>query len=83
MLTNISPQQTILQESDAPSKAGQEGHYQAGSEQDGIDIVMGDRDETVAEMEEADIDEGIAIDMDAPGDIAGTPETSSPPVSHS
>lgn len=83
MLTNISPQQTVLQESDAPSEADQDGRCQSSSEQDGVDIVMEDRDETVAEIEEADTHEVTSNDTDAPANAAGTPESSSSPSSHS
>ncbi|KAL3755984.1 hypothetical protein ACJRO7_002949 [Eucalyptus globulus] len=79
MLTSCSNQQMMIQESENPEKAGEEVKMQSSLEQDGIDVVMGDRDVTVAAMEEADVEEGISADMDTFGEIVGPSETSSPP----
>ncbi|KAI4324877.1 hypothetical protein MLD38_030323 [Melastoma candidum] len=83
MLTNISPRQTTLQESDAPSEVVQDGRCPSSSEQDGVDIVMEDRDETTtAEIEESHIDEGTSNDAEAPTNITETPESSPSPSGH-
>ncbi|KAK3447439.1 hypothetical protein EUGRSUZ_A02962 [Eucalyptus grandis] len=79
MLTSCSNQQMMIQESENPEKAGEEVKMQSSLEQEGIDVVMGDRDVTVAAMEEADVEEGISADMDTFGEIVGPSETSSPP----
>ncbi|XP_030469112.1 uncharacterized protein LOC115687616 [Syzygium oleosum] len=82
MFTSCSNQQMMIQDSDNPEKASEEDKLQSNLEQDGIDVVMGDRDETMAAMEEADVDEGISADMDTFGEIVGPSETSSsPPIS--
>lgn len=82
MLTSCSNQQMMILDSDNPEKASEECKLQSSLEEDGIDVVMGDRDEKMAAMEEADVDEGISADMDTFGDIVAPSETSSsPPIS--
>ncbi|KAF8044398.1 hypothetical protein BT93_A2402 [Corymbia citriodora subsp. variegata] len=82
MLTSCSNQQMMILDSDNPEKASEEGKTHSSLEQDGIDVVMGDRDATVAAVEEADVEEGISADMDTFGEIVGPSETSSsPPIS--
>ncbi|XP_050386230.1 uncharacterized protein LOC126802625 [Argentina anserina] len=69
--------QSVLQKTDEPEKASEEPKLHSDSVQNGVEPVVGDRDEVMVEVEQADIDDDMAIAMDAFEDIVGSSETNS------
>ncbi|PON41464.1 Protein phosphatase 4 core regulatory subunit R [Parasponia andersonii] len=67
------PQSTI--EPNEPEKANEEPEMQSSSVQNGVEHMSGDGDEVMAEVEEADIDDNMTIDMEAFEDLVGSSET--------
>ncbi|XP_011015696.1 PREDICTED: uncharacterized protein LOC105119270 [Populus euphratica] len=62
-------------ESDKPSE---ELQVQSSLVQNGVEPVVGDGDEIMSEVEEADIDDDMTIDMEALEEIVASSETNSP-----
>lgn len=61
-------------ESDKPSE---ELQVQSSAVQNGVEPVVGDGDEIMTEVEEADIDDDMTIDMEALEEIVASSETNS------
>lgn len=59
-----------------PEKASEEAQPQSNPIQNGVEPVVGDRDEIMTEVEEADI-EDMTIDMDAFQEMVGSSEANS------
>lgn len=74
--TDPYPQQALEKpaESDKPSE---ELQVQSSLVQNGVEPVVGDGDEIMTEVEEADIDDDMTIDMEALEDIVASSETNS------
>ncbi|XP_061995647.1 uncharacterized protein LOC133713629 [Rosa rugosa] len=69
--------QSVLQKTDEPEKASEEPKLHSDSVQNGVEPMVGDRDEVMVEVEQADIDDDMAIAMEAFEDIVGSSETNS------
>lgn len=74
--TDPYPQQALEKpaESDKPSE---ELQVQSSLVQNGVEPVVGDGDEIMTEVEEADIDDDMTIDMEALEEIVASSETNS------
>lgn len=74
--TDPYPQQALEKpaESDKPSE---ELQVQSSLVQNGVEPVVGDGDEIMTEVEEADIDDDMTIDMEALEDIVASSDTNS------
>ncbi|CAK7339923.1 unnamed protein product [Dovyalis caffra] len=59
------PYPQVLEKPDESDKASEELQVQSGSTQNGVEPVVGDGDEIMTEVEEADIDDDMTIDMEA------------------
>ncbi|EOY20547.1 Serine/threonine-protein phosphatase 4 regulatory subunit 2 [Theobroma cacao] len=71
--TNPYPQ---MMPNPEPEKASEEAQPQSNPIQNGVEPVVGDRDEIMTEVEEADI-EDMTIDMDAFQEMVGSSEANS------
>ncbi|XP_041013096.1 serine/threonine-protein phosphatase 4 regulatory subunit 2-like isoform X2 [Juglans microcarpa x Juglans regia] len=80
--TDPYPQAT-MQKTDEPEKAREEPEAQPNSAQNGVEPVAGDRDEVMTDVEEADIDDEMTIDMEAFEEIVGSAETKAEPTANS
>ncbi|XP_002520013.2 serine/threonine-protein phosphatase 4 regulatory subunit 2 isoform X2 [Ricinus communis] len=79
--TEPYPQST--QKQDEPDKAHEEPQLQHNSIGNGIEPMAGDGDEIMAEVQEADIDDDMTIDMEAFEEIVGSAEQNSTPTGSS
>ncbi|KAL6122959.1 hypothetical protein ACLB2K_075483 [Fragaria x ananassa] len=68
--------QSALQNAVEPEKASEEPKLHSDSMQNGVEPMVGDRDEVMVEVEQADIDDDMAIAMEAFEDIVSS-ETNS------
>ncbi|KAK9272803.1 hypothetical protein L1049_003181 [Liquidambar formosana] len=73
----------MIQKPDEPDKGSEEPQLHRESVPNGVEPMVGDRDEIMAEVEEADIDDDMTIDMEAFEEIVGSSETNSLPTSNS
>lgn len=69
--------QPMVQNSAEPNKATEEPKLHSDSVQNGVEPMVGDRDEVMAEVEQADIDDDMTIAIEAFEDIVGSSETNS------
>lgn len=81
--TDPYPQLTILQKADEAEKASEEPKPHLNSVQNGVEAVVGDRDEVMTDVEEAEIDDEMTIDMEAFEEIVGSSEPKSEPAADS
>ncbi|XP_062145568.1 uncharacterized protein LOC133853237 [Alnus glutinosa] len=81
--TDPYPQLTILQKADEAEKASEEPKPHPNSVQNGVEAVLGDRDEVMTDVEEAEIDDEMTIDMEAFEEIVGSSEPKSEPATDS
>ncbi|XP_010087495.2 serine/threonine-protein phosphatase 4 regulatory subunit 2 [Morus notabilis] len=80
--TDPYPHSTI--EPNEPDGASEELKQQSDSVENGIEHAVGDKDEVMVEVEEADINDNMTIDMEALEDIVvpGPSETSATPTNN-
>ncbi|KAL6291797.1 hypothetical protein ACE6H2_009307 [Prunus campanulata] len=69
--------QPMVQNSAEPNKSTEEPKLHSDSVQNGVEPMVGDRDEVMAEVEQADIDDDMTIAIEAFEDIVGSSETNS------
>ncbi|KAI5347330.1 PREDICTED: serine/threonine-phosphatase 4 [Prunus dulcis] len=69
--------QPMVQNSAEPKQATEEPKLHSDSVQNGVEPMVGDRDEVMAEVEQADIDDDMTIAIEAFEDIVGSSETNS------
>lgn len=69
--------QPMVQNSAEPKQATEEPKLHSDSVQNGVESMVGDRDEVMAEVEQADIDDDMTIAIEAFEDIVGSSETNS------
>lgn len=81
--TDPYPQLTILQKADEAEKASEEPKPHPNLVQNGVEAVIGDRDEVMTDVEEAEIDDEMTIDMEAFEEIVGSSEPKSEPAADS
>ncbi|KAA8540375.1 hypothetical protein F0562_024706 [Nyssa sinensis] len=74
---------TIVQRPDEPEKGSEEPHLQSNSIQNGVEPMVGDRDEIMTEVEEANVDDDMTIDMETFQEIVGSSEANSVPTNDS
>lgn len=79
--TDPYPQSTI--EPNESEKADEEPKVQSNSVQNGVEHVTGDRDEVMTEVDEAEIDDNMTIDMEAFEDLVGSSGTNTAPTNNS
>ena len=79
--TDPYPQSTI--EPNEPEKENEEPRPPSNSASNGVEHGTGDRDEVMTEVEEADIDDNMTIDMEAFEEIVGPSETNTEPTNNS
>ncbi|GAV85254.1 PPP4R2 domain-containing protein, partial [Cephalotus follicularis] len=73
---DLSPQITV-QKPVEPDKANGGIQLHSNSEQNGVEPMLGDRDEVMTEVEEADIDDDMTIDMESLEEIVGSSKPNS------
>uniref|UniRef100_A0A5B7BE76 Putative serine/threonine-protein phosphatase 4 regulatory subunit 2-A n=1 Tax=Davidia involucrata TaxID=16924 RepID=A0A5B7BE76_DAVIN len=74
---------TIVQRPDEPEKGSEEPQLQSTSVQNGVEPIVGDRDEIMTEVEEVNVDDDMTIDMETFEEIVGSSESNSVPTGHS
>ncbi|KAF2288035.1 hypothetical protein GH714_004027 [Hevea brasiliensis] len=79
----MDPYPQTMQKLDEPDKAHEEPQPQSNSIQNGVEPMVGDGDEIMAEVQEADIDDDMTIDMEAFEEIVGSSEPNSTPTGNS
>ncbi len=79
--TDPYPQSTV-RNPDEPEKASEEPKAHPNSVQNGVEPMIGDRDEVMTDAE-ADIDDDMTIDMEAFEEIVGSSEKNSEPTANS
>ncbi|KAL5568177.1 hypothetical protein UlMin_024752 [Ulmus minor] len=77
--------QSIIENPNEPGKAVEEPKLHSNSEQNGVEPMVGDRDEVMTEVEDADVEDAnmqddMTIDMEAFGDMVGSSETNTAPT---
>uniref|UniRef100_A0A2P2JI68 Serine/threonine-protein phosphatase 4 regulatory subunit 2 n=1 Tax=Rhizophora mucronata TaxID=61149 RepID=A0A2P2JI68_RHIMU len=77
------PYPGAIQKPDDLDKAKKESQQQSNSVENGVEPTAGDRDEIMTEVEEAEIEDDMTIDMDAFEEIVGSSETNPTPVTNS
>lgn len=75
--------QTMIQGPEESEKTSEELQLHSHSVQNGVEPMVGDRDEVMTEVEPADIDDEMTIDMEALDEIVGSSETNSTPSGNS
>lgn len=83
--TDPYPQSTMLKP-DEPEKASEEPNAHrnhSNSEQNGVEPLVGDRDEVMTDVEESEIEDEMTIDMEAFEEIVGSAEPKSEPAANS
>ncbi|XP_044477879.1 serine/threonine-protein phosphatase 4 regulatory subunit 2-like [Mangifera indica] len=75
--------QAMIQTPNEAEKPSEELHLQSNSIQNGVEPIVEDRDEVMAEVEQGDIDDEMAIDMEALEEIVGSSETDATPTTNS
>uniref|UniRef100_A0A5B7C9K4 Putative serine/threonine-protein phosphatase 4 regulatory subunit 2-A n=1 Tax=Davidia involucrata TaxID=16924 RepID=A0A5B7C9K4_DAVIN len=74
---------SIVRRLDEPGKRSEKPQVQFNSVQNGVKPMVGDRDEIMTELEEANVDDNITIDVETFEEIVGSSETNSIPTNHS
>ncbi|KDP21788.1 hypothetical protein JCGZ_00575 [Jatropha curcas] len=77
------PYPQAMQKPDEVDKACDESQLQPSSTQNGVQPMVGDGDEIMAEVQEADIDDDMTIDMEAFEEIVGSSEPNPTPTENS
>lgn len=75
--------QTTMQTPNEAEKPSEELQLQSNSVQNGVEPIVEDRDEVMAEIEQGDIDDEMTIDMEALEEIVGSSETNATPIVNS
>ncbi|OAY44591.1 serine/threonine-protein phosphatase 4 regulatory subunit 2-A [Manihot esculenta] len=78
----MDPYPQAMQKLDEPDKAHEVPQLQSNSIQNGVEPMV-DGDEIMAEVQEADIDDDMTIDMEAFEEIVGSSESNSTPTGNS
>lgn len=82
--TDPYPQSVMPKADEAAEKASEEPEPHPNSVQNGVEaVVVGDRDEVMTDVEEAEIDDEMTIDMEAFEEIVGSSEPKSEPAADS
>lgn len=79
----MDPYLQAVQKPNEPDKACEEAQLQTNSIQNGVEPMVGDGDEIMAEVQDADIDDDMTIDMEAFEEIVGSAEPNSTPTENS
>lgn len=79
-LPSSDPKPNELEE---PEKAVEEQKHLSDAVENGIEPIAGDRDEVMTEVEEADMNDDMTIDMEAFEEIVGSSETNAAANSNS
>lgn len=75
--------QTMTRSPEKSEKASEAPQPHSNPVQNGVEPMVGDRDEVMTEVEQADIDDEMTIDMESLDEIVGSSETNSTPTSNS
>ncbi|KAJ0078517.1 hypothetical protein Patl1_24528 [Pistacia atlantica] len=72
-----------MQAPNEAEKPSEELQLQSNSVQNGVEPIVEDRDEIMAEVDQGDIDDEMTIDMEALEEIVGSSETNATPTANS